>query len=112
MNYEAEGFFEDSVSASKRKVRRLVGPFELKVLAAINKLGDQAWGSKLRAELTENLGREVAIAQLYSALSRLDDSRFISFEIMDSEPQRGGRSKKRFHLETEGRRALDEAAAV
>ena len=85
---------------------RQIGPFEWKVLATIDRLGDEAWGSKLRVSLNKSLKRDVAIGQLYLTLSRLTRDEFISFEIMDPEPQRGGRSKKRFRLEATGRQAL------
>ncbi|QJX04739.1 PadR family transcriptional regulator [Rhizobium brockwellii] len=89
-----------------------VGSFELKLLATINKLKEQSWGSKLQAELSQLLGRDVAVGQLYLALSKLEKKGMISAEIKDPEPVRGGRSKKVFRLETPGARALARTAAI
>lgn len=89
-----------------------LGSFELKLLATINKLREQAWGSKLQSELSQLLGRDVAIGQLYLALSKLEKKGMISADVRDPEPVRGGRSKKVFRLEAPGARALARTAAI
>lgn len=89
-----------------------LGPFELRLLASIKRLAGMAWGSKLQAELSRNLGRDVAVGQLYLALSKLERKGLISSEMKDPEPVRGGRSKKVFRLEAPGARALERTAAV
>lgn len=89
-----------------------VGSFELAVLATINKLRAEAWGSKIQASLSGQLDRDVAIGQLYLALARLERRGFISFKMKDPEPRKGGRSKKVFQLEAPGVRALERMAAV
>jgi DNA-binding PadR family transcriptional regulator len=57
------------------------------------------------------LGRDVAIGQLYLALSKLVDQQLISFRHTKPEPVRGGRSKKIFQLEALGAKVLGNAAA-
>lgn len=89
-----------------------LGSFELILLTSINKLRDTAWGSKLQAELSEILGRNVAIGQLYLSLAKLESKGLISSELVDPEPVRGGRSKKVFRLETPGAKALARTAAI
>lgn len=85
---------------------RELGSFELKLLASINKLRDHAWGSNLQADISQLVGRDVAIGQLYLALSKLEKKGMISADKKDPEPVRGGRSKKVFRLETPGAKAL------
>lgn len=104
--------FKSCQASWRQRHRREVGPFELRLLASINGLRDQAWGSKLRRDLSDDLGRDVAIGQLYLALSRLERDGFIASEKMDPEPIRGGRSKKVFRLEAPGVRALERTAAL
>lgn len=58
------------------------------------------------------LGRDVAIGQLYAALSRLEDKGMISFSSSIPEARRGGRAKKVFRLEAPGVRALESIATV
>lgn len=90
---------------------RLVGPFSLRVLASIQRLGDRAWGANLQRDLSEMLGRDVAIGQLYLALSKLVDQDLVSFRHTNPEPVQGGRSKKVFRLEVLGAQVLGNAAA-
>ena len=103
-----------NTEASTPQLRRPreVGPFELRLLASINRLRGRAWGSKLHEDLSKALGRDVAIGQLYLALSRLERDGFIASEKMDPEPIRGGRSKKVFRIEAPGVRALERTVAV
>lgn len=56
------------------------------------------------------LGRDVAIGQLYLALSKLVDQRLVSFRHTEPEPVQGGRSKKVFQLEALGAQVLEDAA--
>ena len=89
-----------------------LGQFELRVLAAINRLKATAWGSNLRKAISEDVRREISIAQLYAALSRLERKGLISFDVLDSEPKQGGRSKKVFRLEAPGVRVLEVMVAL
>lgn len=88
-----------------------IGSFEQRVLAAIKSLGEEAWGSKLQATLSEALKRDIAIGQLYLSLSKLEAKGLISSSTKNPEPVRGGRSKKVFRLETPGAKALERSAA-
>lgn len=97
---------------SKSAERDQVGPFELRLLAAINTLRSEAWGSKLQSVMSEGRGRDVAVGQLYLALARLESRGFISFTNTIPEPRKGGRSKKVFRLEAPGLRALESTAAL
>lgn len=98
-------------ASAPREVDRLIGPFSLRVLASIQRLGNRAWGANLQRDLSEMLGREVAIGQLYLALSKLVDQQLISFRHTKPEPVQGGRSKKIFQLEALGAQVLGNATA-
>ena len=92
--------------------KREVGSFELTLLSAINFLRAEASGSNLMKHISRILGRDVAIGQLYLALSRLEQKGLISSEQKNPEPVRGGRSKKVFKLEAPGVKALERMAAI
>lgn len=94
------------------RLQRAIGHFEIRLLAEIVRLGDDAWASRLRSSISENLGRDVVLAQLYLALSKLQKRGLISFRQLPSEPRQGGRSKKVFFIEAPGREALSDAAAA
>lgn len=102
--------FNGTTKASTSAIpSRLIGGFSLRLLASIKQLGDRAWGANLQRDLSQRLGREVAIGQLYLTLSRLTDHGLISFKLLDPEPVQGGRAKKLFQLEASGEQALDSA---
>jgi hypothetical protein len=110
-NYDVSGSPKGTNDANNpRSIDRLIGPFSLRLLASIQRLGDRAWGANLQRDLSEMLGRDVAIGQLYTALSKLTDQGLISFWQTDPEPVQGGRSKKVFRLEALGAQALESAA--
>jgi PadR family transcriptional regulator, regulatory protein PadR len=89
---------------------RFSGNFSLTLLSAIRKLGDRATGTQLRQSLSESLGRDVAIGQLYLTLSKMEDQGLISYRVIESKPTRGGRAKKLYQLETLGAQVLNNAA--
>ena len=89
-----------------------LGSFELQLLLSIVALKDNAWGSKLQAKLSDDLGRDIAIGQLYLALSKLERKGLIESRNTLPEKVRGGRSKKVFSPSGAGTRALEDFAAA
>ena len=87
--------------------RHLLGEFEKAVLLALVRLRDNAYGVTIRQELTKRLDRDVAIGAVYTTLSRLEEKGYVSSNIGDPTPERGGRSKRYFRLEAPGAEALD-----
>lgn len=101
-----------SINADNHSEEPQVGHFELRLLAVISSERDRAFGSNIQRVLSEMIGRDVAVGQLYLALSRLEQKGFISSQRSSPEPRKGGRSKKVFQLEAPGVRALDRTATV
>jgi PadR family transcriptional regulator, regulatory protein PadR len=87
-----------------------IGQFEQLVLTAIVRCGDSAYGVTVH-EVVEELSarRSVALGAVYSTLDRLEDKGLISSWLSDPTPERGGRSKRHYRLETNGERALRES---
>ena len=83
-----------------------LGEFEQSLLLAIVHLGENAYGVTIRQEIEARTGREVAIGALYTSLSRLEDKGYVRSTMSDPTPQRGGRSKRHFTLNTAGAAAL------
>ena len=46
--------------------------FEIYVMSALSRLGDQAYGMTVRQEIEARSGRNVAIGAVYATLDRLD----------------------------------------
>ena len=86
-----------------------LGEFEQLVLLAILRLGDDAYGVTIRAELAERAGRTIAPGALYTALERLETKGMITSRMGDPTPQRGGRAKRYVTVTGAGRHALRRA---
>jgi len=52
--------------------REQLGNFELMVMLALIRLGDNAYGVPISEELEKRTGRDVAIGSVYAALERLE----------------------------------------
>jgi PadR family transcriptional regulator, regulatory protein PadR len=86
-----------------------LGEFEQVVLLAILRLGENAYGVMIGAEITACTGREPAPGALYTTLDRLEDKRLVSSRLGDPTPQRGGRAKRYFGLNSKGLAAITHA---
>ncbi len=90
-----------------------LGEFEELVLLSILALeDDDAYGMRVREELRETAGRDVAVPTVYSALDRLESKGLVSTELGEPTPERGGRAKKLFRVEPAGVEALRESRAM
>lgn len=83
-----------------------LGEFELIVLLALLRLGRNAYGMTVRREIEERTGRPVSIGAVYATLDRLETKRYVSSSVSDPTPERGGRAKRFFKIETNGTGAL------
>ena len=86
-----------------------LGEFEQLILLAILRIGDEAYGVSIRAELADRAGRSVAPGALYTALERLEAKGLIRSRMSDPTPQRGGRAKRLVGVTAAGRTALTRA---
>ena len=53
--------------------RELLGNFELMVLLALIRLGEDAYGVPISQAIEESTGRDVLVGSVYAALERLED---------------------------------------
>jgi PadR family transcriptional regulator, regulatory protein PadR len=87
----------------------LLGEFELYILAALEQLGDDAYGVTIKNEIETRSGRSTSFGAVYATLERLGAKGYVAFSISDPEPVQGGRSRKYARLTPAGRRALRES---
>lgn len=92
--------------------RESLSSFELMVLLAVLRLGDDAYGTPIARELEERRGRVVLIGSVYAALDRLQRKRLVSFTMGDPTPERGGRAKKYFKVTAKGLREARETQSA
>jgi PadR family transcriptional regulator, regulatory protein PadR len=86
-----------------------LGEFEQLVLLAILRLGDDAYGVAIRAEIAERAGREVAPGALYTALERLESKGLVSSRMGEPTRERGGRAKRYVTVTAAGIQAVRRA---
>jgi DNA-binding PadR family transcriptional regulator len=88
--------------------RDQLGNFELMVMLVLVRLGENAYGVPICEELEKRTGRDVAIGSVYAALERLEDKGFVSSELGEPTPERGGLAKKYFHVTARGLKEVKE----
>ena len=87
--------------------RELLGEFEQIVLLAILRMGDNAYGVPIRAEIEKRVKREISIGALYSTLDRLEAKGLVSSSFSEPKPERGGRARRYFRVRSLGIKALE-----
>ena len=92
--------------------RSYLREFEQLVLLSVLRLGEDAYGARIQADLAEAANRSVSIATIYVALSRLEQRGLVRSWMSDPTPVRGGKAKKYYAVESEGKVALQEAKAT
>jgi DNA-binding PadR family transcriptional regulator len=92
--------------------RSALAEFEIQVMLSVKRLGEEAYGARIRHEIEERGGRRVSMGAVYSTLGRLEDRGLLRSSESDPMPVRGGRSRKVYAPTAGGRAALDETAAM
>jgi DNA-binding PadR family transcriptional regulator len=80
--------------------------FELMILLAILRVGDDAYGVPIAREIEDTGGRGVVLGAVYAALDRLESNGLVSSTLGDPTPARGGRAKRFFRVTPAGLRAV------
>jgi DNA-binding PadR family transcriptional regulator len=88
-----------------------LGEFELVVLLAVLRLGDEAYGAAILEEIARRTRRPVARGSVYITLDRLEEKGLLISERGDPTPIRGGRAKRYFKLKPRGLRLLKRTVA-
>jgi PadR family transcriptional regulator PadR len=87
--------------------RDYLGEFEHMVLLALLRLGDNAYGVTVRQEIESRTKREVSIGAIYATLDRLEVKAYVKSCRGDPTPERGGKSKRFFHITGKGIQAMN-----
>ena len=83
-----------------------LGEFEQMVMLTIMRLGEQAYGLAIRAELESVAGRRPSSGALYTTLDRLEKKDLLSSSAGESSAERGGRPRRYVTLTPQGHTAL------
>jgi PadR family transcriptional regulator PadR len=89
--------------------REFLGQHELVVMLAVMRLGRQAYGVPIAAEIAEKTGREMLQGSVYAVLERLEAKGLVASRMGEATAQRGGRAKRYFEVSAEGVQQVREA---
>lgn len=92
--------------------REALGSYELMVLLAVLRVGEDAYGVPIARELEGTTGRDVLLGSVYAALERLEAKGLVASRLGDPTPQRGGRAKRYFKVTTAGLREVRDTRRV
>ncbi|MFI5230099.1 MAG: PadR family transcriptional regulator [Gemmatimonadales bacterium] len=86
----------------------MLGEFEQVALLAILRVGRDAYGVPIRAEILDRTGRDVTLGAIYKTLGRLADKGLVVSRVGAPTAERGGRRTRCYSLTQAGRGALRE----
>ena len=88
--------------------QRDISNFELMILLALIRLGENAYGVPISLEIEKRTRRDVALGSVYAALERLEIKGLVVSSLGEATPERGGKAKRFFHLTGKGLRDVRE----
>lgn len=80
----------------------MLGEFEYLLISAAAKLGEDAYGASIRAEIEEATGSPCSIGALYTTLDRLEQKGLVKTWMGAATAQRGGRAKRMVQVTSKG----------
>jgi len=86
--------------------RESLGHFELLVLLALLRQGDEAYGVPIADAIEESTGKAVILASVYNTLARLEEKGLVRSAVGQPTPERGGKAKRYFTITTAGLREV------
>jgi len=89
--------------------REYLGSFELIVMLAVLRAGEDAYGVPISREIEATTGREAALGSVYAALGRLEDKGLVTSKLGEPTAVRGGRAKAYFRVTAKGLREVRQA---
>jgi DNA-binding PadR family transcriptional regulator len=89
--------------------RESLGHFELLVLLALLRQGDEAYGVPIAQAIEHVTGRPVILASVYNTLERLEEKGLVRSTIGEPTRERGGRAKRYFSATAAGMREIQAA---
>ena len=92
--------------------RAQVGELEELVLLSVGSLLNEAYAVSILKVIKEHTQRHLDVTAVHSVLRRLEKKGYISSQMGEATPVRGGRRKKYFTLTQAGRKVLDDIMQV
>ena len=89
--------------------RESLGHFELLVLLALLRQGEDAYGVPIARAIEESTGKPVILASVYNTLERLEEKGLVRSTVGQPTRERGGRAKRSFAITSAGLREVRSA---
>ena len=89
--------------------RQNLGELEQILLLAMLRLGGEAYGAAIRAEILERTGRSITPGAIYPTLDRLESRGLLRSRIGGATAERGGRARRYFKITAAGLREIKAA---
>jgi len=86
--------------------RESLGHFELLVMLALLRQGEEAYGVPIADAIAQSTGKQVILASVYNTLERLEQKGLVKSTLGQPTPERGGRAKRYFLITTAGLREV------
>ena len=86
--------------------REALGNFELMVLLAVLRVGEDAYGVPIARAIEHSTGKPVILASVYNTLERLEEKGLVRSTIGQPTAERGGRAKRYFSMTAAGLREV------
>ena len=86
-----------------------LGEFEQIVLLAVARLGDEAYGMRIRAEIEARTGRKATIGAVYATLERLVAKGHVRQADEPGGEERSGLARRFFTVTRAGEQSLEDA---
>ena len=86
--------------------RESLGHFELLVLLALIRHGDEAYGVPIAQAIERSTGKRVILASIYNTLERLEEKGLVFSKMGEPTSERGGRAKRYFAITADGLREV------
>ncbi len=86
----------------------LLTDFELMILLAVLRAGDDAYGVVIARDIERTARRSVLLGAVYAALERLERNGLVASKLGEPTSTRGGRAKRYFRVTPQGLRAVKE----
>lgn len=89
-----------------------IGEFELLVVLAILRQGEQPFANQVRRDLVDNAKRSVTRGALYRTLDRLREKGLIDWDVQPGTPARGGHPMRRLRVTDQGIETVRASRAI
>ena len=86
--------------------RESLGHFELLVLLALLREGEEAYGVPIARAIEQSTGKRVILASIYNTLERLEEKGLVASKMGQPTSERGGRAKRYFAITAAGLREV------